>query len=310
MFNDDQPGTLPAVPRIVCIGDVHGDLGRVVELLRILRIIDENTQWIAEPKNTVVVQLGDQIDSASRGTTEDWETMVDTEVIMFMDKLDHIARKSGGRVLSIIGNHELMNVMGDYTYVSQKSMEMSGGVFKRQYTFRNGGQMSQMLSKRNISIKIGSITFCHGGILPQQLDIVGDKLSIVNYIVRKYLRAETLTPYEIAVFNQNIMGPDSILWTRRYFELLESGQHDELEQIIKSVCERLETRCIVVGHNTVERITPAVGGSLWLIDAALSRSYDSKYNEVLEIIYENDPNRETEFRVIRINKNKQNNIKN
>jgi hypothetical protein len=58
----------------------------------------------------------------------------------------------------------------------------------------------------------------------------------------------------------------------------------------------------VVGHNTVNNITPSVGGALWLVDAALSRSYDSAYIEVLEILYSDNPEKQTEFRVIHINK--------
>ena len=302
MFNEDQPAVLPAVPRIICIGDVHGDLRRVVDLLRALRIIDGNMQWTAEPRNTIVVQLGDQVDSAPRGTTKDWETMPDTEVVVFMDKLDRIARRSGGRVISVLGNHEIMNVMGDFTYVSEKSMEMSGGVVKRQQMFRNGGQMAQILSKRSIIIKIGGIVFCHGGILPHHLDIVGDKPEIINQAARRYLRGEPLTPYEAVVLNTTISGPDGIIWTRRYFELLISNQQEEIGEIIRDVCNRLKAMSVVVGHNTVSHITPAAGGSLWLVDAALSRSYDSSYNEVLEILHNDDPNRDTEFRIIRMDK--------
>ena len=304
MFNDDQPSILPAVPRIVCIGDVHGDMSRLIDLLKITHIIDNNMKWVAEPSDTIVVQLGDQLDSMSRGTTKTWEVVPDTDVVKFMDNLDKIARRSGGRVISILGNHELMNVMGDYNYVSQNSMTMSGGVVNREHMFRNGGYMAQMLSKRNIVVKIGTITFCHGGILPQHLDLVGDNCSIINHVVRKFLRAEKLNKYEEIVFHQTIIGNDSILWTRKYFELIASGNQEELGKLINEVNRRLGTVSIVVGHNTVNNITPSVGGALWLGDAALSRAYDSAYNEVLEILYNDDSTRKTEFRVIHIDKDK------
>lgn len=305
MYNDDQPGVLPAVPRMVCIGDVHGDLGRLVDILKVLRIIDSNMQWIAEPSNTIVVQLGDQVDSSSRGATEDWETVNDVDVVKFMDMVDRVARRSGGRVLSILGNHEIMNVMGDYTYVSPRSMELSGGVNQRAHLFRSGGHIAHILAKRNVVLKIGNVTFCHGGLLPVQLDMIGDNTAIINNIARRFLRGEVLNDYEVTVFNNNILGPNAILWTRTYFDLLSSQQHDELNQIVKEVCNRLGTSCIVVGHNTVNHITPAVGGALWLVDAGLSRSYDSTYNEVLEILHDDDLNRQTEFRVIRMDKSAQ-----
>lgn len=304
MFNEDQPSVLPAVPRILCIGDVHGDLGRLTELLQALRVIDSNTRWIAEPSNTIVVQLGDQLDSMSRGTTKDWETVADTEVVRFMDHLDRMARIRGGRVLSLIGNHELMNVLGDFGYVSQKSMEASGGLGRRQNTFRLGGPMAQVLSKRCVVLRVGSVTFCHGGILPHHLDMVSNNVSIINEVTRKFLRGiqQKHEHYEAFVLQNTVIGFEGILWTRRYFELLASGNTEQLDAIMKEVCSRLQTGCVVVGHNTVPHITGAANGSLWLVDAALSRAYDSDTNEVLEILHDDDPTQPTMFRVIRLQK--------
>lgn len=298
----DQPATLPAAPRVLCIGDVHGDLGRLIDLLKALSIIDGNTRWIAEPKNTVVVQLGDQLDGASRGAAADWETMPDMEVVRFMDRLDTIARLGGGRVLSMIGNHELMNVMGDYTYVSEKSMVASGGQTRRLYMFRNGGPMAYMLSKRNVVSKVGSIVFCHGGLLPEHLDMVGNCYGVINTTMRKYLRAQPLSQYEGAIFQHLLLGQDAILWTRKYLECVAAGNYSELDIIVNDACARMQASSIVIGHNTVPRIMPAVGGSLWFVDAGLSRSYGGDFNEVLEILYDDDPSRKTEFRVVRLDK--------
>lgn len=300
MFNEDQPAVLPPVGRILCIGDVHGDLKRLADLLRITGVINQNMQWVAEPSNTVVVQLGDQVDSMTRGTEKDWETMPDTEVVRFMDHLDQIARRSGGRALSMIGNHELMNVMGDYSYVSPKSMAWSGGLERREDMFRNGGQIAQQLSRRNVITRIGSVVFCHGGLLPRHLESVQGNLALLNYVTRRFLRGEKLTQPETALFYTSVMGMEGVLWTRRYFELLAAGNTPELERILREVLQQIGAQTIVVGHNTVSQITGAVGGALWLVDAALSRAYDSEFNEVLEILHDDDPSQPTQFRVIRV----------
>lgn len=301
MFNDDQPGTIAAVPRMICIGDVHGDLGRLIDILKNLRIIDHNMGWIAAPKNTIVIQLGDQVDSLSRGNTTEWETMSDVEVVRFMDQLDNIARHAGGRAISLIGNHELMNVLGDFSYVSQKSMQASGGIDKRRDAFRQGGSIAQMLSKRNVVVKIGNFTFCHGGLLPSHLDVANNNHALINHIVKKFLRAEPLSESERYIFETNILGFGGILWTRKYFELVATNQMEELAQTIGEVSRRMGTVSVVVGHNTVPNIAGFLGGALWLVDAALSRSYGNPYNEVLEILYDDDPSQNTQARIVHLN---------
>ena len=179
MYNDVQPTYFPIVPRIVVIGDVHGDISRLMNILYKLKIISTDMKWIAEPANTIVVQLGDQIDSLNRGATVEWEVLPDIEVVLEMDKLDKIARNGGGRILSLIGNHEIMNFIGEYSYVSEKSKQVYD-IEKRRKIFAPGSKISTILAKRNIIIKIGDYLFCHGGLLPHHLDLVNNNLHIYN----------------------------------------------------------------------------------------------------------------------------------
>jgi len=67
--------------RLVIIGDIHGDIKRFKNILIDAKIINANIEWIAEPKNTIVIQMGDQIDSLNRTTDNDWEVIEDIEMI-------------------------------------------------------------------------------------------------------------------------------------------------------------------------------------------------------------------------------------
>ena len=58
------------INRIIVIGDIHGDIKRFKSILIDSKIINNNFEWIAEPPNTIIVQLGDQIDSLNRNTNE------------------------------------------------------------------------------------------------------------------------------------------------------------------------------------------------------------------------------------------------
>lgn len=277
----DTPTSFPSCPRIVVIGDIHGDLARLLQILYAAQVINQNMQWIAEPKNTMVVQLGDQVDSISRAPTQspDWEKVADVEVLQLMDQLDTIARPHGGRVISLLGNHEWMNVMGDFSYVSEFS---KNAIMMRQQKFAPNGQYSTLLSKRHMVVKIGDILFCHGGLLPHHLDAVGNNLHIINDVSRKYLRNVPLTNYELGVFMNIILGDQSISWTRLYVELL--NEPEKLVAVMKDVLGRTQCKAVCVGHNTVDNVTPIMGGALWLLDNGISRAYGRSSFQYLEIL--------------------------
>jgi hypothetical protein len=281
----DTPSILPRVDRVIVIGDVHGDLSRLMDILYACKIINQNLQWIAEPQNTVVVQLGDQIDSKNRMPTnpnETWEKLHDIEVMKFMDQLDVLARRHGGRVISMIGNHELMNVLGDFSYVSPKSLEKSNGRDARQRLFSVGGEMAQRLSRRNILQKVGSLLFVHGGLLPMHLDVLHDNIHIVNEGFRKYLRNQhsEITEAEMQVLSALVFNDEGVLWTRKYMEMQNNPV--EMKQILENVLQRTECTKIFVGHNTVSNIG-TFGGQLWFTDSGLSRAYGNTQFEALDI---------------------------
>ena len=66
MIGDDIIYEYPKCDRLVIIGDIHGDIKRLKNILIQAKIINNNIEWIAEPPNTVIVQMGDQVDSLNR----------------------------------------------------------------------------------------------------------------------------------------------------------------------------------------------------------------------------------------------------
>ncbi|MGH9556368.1 MAG: metallophosphoesterase [Terriglobales bacterium] len=100
--------SLPAAAqqRIVAVGDVHGDFDALLGILRTAGVVDENLQWTGG--KTVLVQTGDILDRGPRSRSV-------MDLLMMLEKQ---ATKGGGRVLVLLGNHEVMNMMGDLRYVS------------------------------------------------------------------------------------------------------------------------------------------------------------------------------------------------
>ncbi|HEY3204887.1 MAG TPA: metallophosphoesterase [Thermoanaerobaculia bacterium] len=95
-----------ATPSIVAVGDVHGDLAALKTILVEAGVLDASGAWVGG--ETVLVQVGDLIDRgpSMRGTLD------------FVMALEQAAPKHGGRVVSVLGNHEIMNITGDLRYVA------------------------------------------------------------------------------------------------------------------------------------------------------------------------------------------------
>ena len=97
--------TLPPSPRIVAVGDLHGDYEAWIAIARDARLIDGRNRWAGG--NATLVQLGDITD---RGPDS-------LKIIRHLQKLQKEAARAGGRVIVLVGNHEAMNVTGDLRYV-------------------------------------------------------------------------------------------------------------------------------------------------------------------------------------------------
>ena len=146
-YKEKKQHIFPEQKRVIVIGDIHGDLDVIIECLVLSKCIDKiqvpaikdvismdaffkNIKWIGN--DTYVVQLGDQIDRVRPQSWDDNDVTQDNaykdegstlEIFYLFYHLDKIAREYNGRVFSIIGNHEIMNIEGDFRYVSLKEFK-------------------------------------------------------------------------------------------------------------------------------------------------------------------------------------------
>jgi hypothetical protein len=101
------PAKAPAEPpeSVVAIADVHNAFDDFVAILRHTGLIDTENHWTGG--KTTFVQVGDLLDRGPKPR----------EVMDLMMALEKEAVQAGGRVVSLLGNHEVMNIMGDLRYV-------------------------------------------------------------------------------------------------------------------------------------------------------------------------------------------------
>ncbi|XP_031262677.1 shewanella-like protein phosphatase 2 [Pistacia vera] len=101
----------PSPDRLIAIGDLHGDLEKSRQAFRLAGLIDGSDRWTGG--STTVVQVGDVLD---RGGEE-------IKILYLLEKLKREAEKNGGKVLTLHGNHEIMNVEFDFRFVTEKGLK-------------------------------------------------------------------------------------------------------------------------------------------------------------------------------------------
>jgi hypothetical protein len=97
----------PAQPlRIIAVGDLHGDYSAWMTIARASGLTDARGHWSGG--KTILVQLGDVTDREPDSL----------KIIRSLQQLQKEAPRSGGRVVVVLGNHEAMNLLGDYRYTT------------------------------------------------------------------------------------------------------------------------------------------------------------------------------------------------
>jgi len=134
----DEACEWKGIARVVAIGDVHGAYPEFLEVLRIAGLVDGKERWTGGA--THFVQTGDILD---RGA----QTRPVMDLLM---RLEGEAKKAGGRVHVLLGNHEAMNILGDLRYVSReeyKAFETPRSAATRQAFYESRRDAARQAAK-------------------------------------------------------------------------------------------------------------------------------------------------------------------
>ncbi len=248
----------PAPPaRIVAIGDLHGDPDAARAAFALAGLVDRDGHWSGG--TTVAVQTGDIVDRGpdSRG------------VIALLRGLETEAARAGGQLVPLLGNHEAMNVLGDWRYVSPEDLAGYGGAAARRAAFGPEGPDGAWLRARDAVARVGDTVFVHGGVDAHWAARGVDGL---NRAVRAALSAgDPRAP---------VLGPDGPLWNRAFVLAEEPAACPALRAALRS----LGARRMVVGHTTQRdgHVATRCDGALHAIDTGISAAY-GRHLSALEI---------------------------
>lgn len=308
------PTILPAVKRIVVIGDLHGDYELTFKTLLKAEVINAKMEWIGG--DTVVVQTGDQIDrcrpykySCDHILATKNDEASDIKILRLFTKLHDQALKKGGGVYSLLGNHELMNVLGNLNYVSHKGLEefqnykdpttgliIADGKAARKYAFSPGNELAKFLGCTRISaLIVGSFLFVHAGILPEATKILNinsrEALIKINYLIRKWLLGLINKDFVDKIIESS---EHSFFWNRILGNIPPNVNNNDERCLnyLAPILRLFKVNSMIIGHTPQafshqKGINSTCDQKLWRIDSGSSKAFndfDENYKETGEIM--------------------------
>lgn len=148
-----ESATLPT--KYFATSDIEGSIDAFILLLKKANIIDNNYKWTYGTGHLFI--MGDVFD---RGKYV-------TQCLWLIYKLEQEAANAGGKVHFILGNHDIMNLIGDYRYVNAKytaNAQTIGEPYSALYDADS--ELGKWLRSKNILEKSGNTLFLHAGISP------------------------------------------------------------------------------------------------------------------------------------------------
>ncbi len=264
----------PKGRRVVAVGDLHGDLAAARRVFQLVGASDDQGHW--RGGNLVLVQTGDLLD---RGSNE-------RELLEWLQQLESEAKAAGGALLVLNGNHEIMNVAGDFRYVtgpgfadfaSERSPAPGAALERlpaeargRAAAFFPGGRWARWLAAHPVVLRVDDTLFVHGGL----------RLAHVTYGLSRINREIAAWMWGTAALPAALGSDDSPYWIRDYGGELSEADCAGLEQMLAAAAAKR----LVVGHTPQKTgVTEACGGKVVRIDVGLSAYYGPHAPEAIEL---------------------------
>ena len=254
----------PEADRLLVVSDIEGNFYAFHKLLRTNQIVDDSLNWNYGKGHLVL--LGDFLD---RGLNV-------TQCLWLIYKLEQQAKKAGGHVHFLLGNHELLNLQGNIYHVRSKYKKLAKRI-DLDYSndlYGKNSVLGRWLRTKNSIEKIGDLLFVHAGLSEEYL---GLNLSIdkTNQIIRNnidFINTDTISKI--------VSGENGPLWSR----IMGHDQNERTKEIVDKIKSIYNVSTIIIGHSTVSDIYQQYENSLINVDVHFPHNdIDTKRGKALLI---------------------------
>ncbi|CAD6927905.1 unnamed protein product [Tilletia laevis] len=291
--------------RLVAVADLHGDYEHALNVLEMANLIDASPEarledgtprWVGG--HDVLVSTGDIVD---RGT----------DTIKLYRMFASLRRQASGldppgKVVNLLGNHEVMNALKDWRYVTSADLDSFGGARERRKAISSTGWIGmEWLDHYNITASVDLLpreflpeeyetpraNFVHGGITPEWAASGGDGrdagIDRINTLGTSFLRKalsnpnpDGRSPPDTTPTEASLYSADGPLWYRGY----------ALDASDSLVCSRAENAShlllvdfLIMGHtpNFDGVVVRCPQAKIMVIDTGISRAYGGEQSAVV-----------------------------
>lgn len=231
-----EPDAYSEPVKILALSDIEGNLNAFRNLLLANKVIDQDFNWTFG--NGHLVFNGDLFDRGQQVT----------ECLWLIYSLEEKAKVAGGYVHYILGNHEIMNLQGQFNYVHKKYKYFNSEAMKLAYDslYTNSTELGRWLRSKNIIEKIGNKLFFHAGIC-QAVNQSSIDIQKMNGLVRQNLTnpvtiAKSDQEYVKMLFDSNT----SPFWYRGYYNVKDKKAVSI--NVIDSTLRKFNVSTLITGH--------------------------------------------------------------
>jgi hypothetical protein len=245
----DEIRTSGKAPMFV-VADTHGEYEILVAMLRKHGVVDAKLGWSFGRGDLVV--LGDVFDRGPR----------QLEILWLLYQLEADARRAGGGVHMVLGNHETMLMMGDLRYLHPKYVQTAQlmGVNSYSELFGPTSVLGQWLRTKPAVLKINDLLCLHAGVSRALVDS-GLTLRQINAGVRSVLTGAVPSDEKERRLLELVMGSAGPQWYRGYFAERTTGAAATQEDVDLSL-STFGVKHILIGHTIVPTVTPLYDGKV------------------------------------------------
>lgn len=232
--------------KTLILSDIEGEFEPFRNLLLAAKVIDDKYNWTFGKGRLIVA--GDLFDRGKQVCQFLW----------LLYKLEDEARAKGGDVNVVLGNHDIMNLGGDFRYVEPEYMN-NAALMNQSYTdlYAANTELGRWLRSKNTIEKIGNLLVMHGGMSREVLDRQ-IPLSAINDDCRSYYGATyDHIPDSLKLFFYD----KALFWYRGYFLEPKATQG-----LVDSTLAFYDCKKIIVGHDIIDHVNSFYGGKVVGVD--------------------------------------------